>query len=274
MDGALLNQLYGVPFHVAHYTGGSYQTHYHRFLELIIVNADVGTNVIAGHRTPFRRRQVFQLGTFHPHRIEGQADGNCDYYNIMFLPEVAMTARPPGEPADVLALFYAPDPADAFLLPEDDYQRATRICESILAEIASPDRNTPAIVLGEAQALLALVARHREPAGALPDPRVITALRLIAERFDEQLPSRELAALVGVSPARLAQLFREYTGTTVRDAVMRRRLTEAKRLLAQTQIPITTLLYQCGFNDVSYFNRRFKADTGFTPRQFRRRAIR
>jgi AraC-like DNA-binding protein len=79
--------------------------------------------------------------------------------------------------------------------------------------------------------------------------------------------------MVGASPSRLAQIFREYTGTTVRQALLRRRLTETKRLLATSDMSVTELLHISGFNDVSYFNRTFRADTGVTPREYRRRAL-
>ncbi|MFW6289291.1 MAG: helix-turn-helix transcriptional regulator, partial [Spirochaetota bacterium] len=63
---------------------------------------------------------------------------------------------------------------------------------------------------------------------------------------------------------------RESTGTTIREALLRRRLTEAKRLLATTSMPVTELLHAAGFNDVSYFNRCFRHDTGQTPREYRK----
>ena len=281
-----LQRALGIPLHVAHYTGGSFQPHYHSHLELIIVNSDSGYNVIAGERTAFRRRQVYQLGMFHPHRIEGPPGGHCDYFNVTFAPEVVAgprtsVARERAQSAEqesaqsadpLLAPHYATDPARAFLLPESDYLRAVAICRSLLAEIDASDRYSASIVLGEFQALLALVARNRPHASGAVDGRVQRVLRVITERFDEPLETRELAGMVGVSPSRLAQLFRDCTGTTIRQALLRRRITEAKRLLATTDLPITSLLHACGFNDVSYFNRSFRSDTGRTPREYRQAA--
>jgi AraC-like DNA-binding protein len=274
LTGSPLNRRFGIPLHVAHYTGGSFRTHYHSFLELVIVNADSGHNVIDGRRTGFRRRQVYQLGMFHPHRIEAPDGGHCDYYNITFQPEVVSSGSPRPSPGDpLLAPFYSTVPAQPFLLPEDEYAGAVTLCETIRREEARSDRHTAAIALGLFQALTGLVGRHSPGAGLATDDRVQAVLRAISERFHEQLETRELADLVGVSPSRLAQLFRRYTGSTVRHALLRRRLTEAKRLLATTEIPITELLLASGFNDVSYFNRSFRADTGLTPREYRKQAL-
>ena len=272
LDRVPLRRSLGIPLHIAHYTGGSFQTHYHSFLELIIVNSDSGHNVIAGKRTPFRSRQVYELGMFHPHRIEGPEGGHCDYFNLTFAPEVVLGPRPPLSNDPLLAPFYSTAPAESFRLSEQDYDRAVAVCRSLLIETAHPDRYSASIVLGQFHALLAIVARHRRADSGIVDGRVQTVLRIITERFEEPLPTHELASIVGVSSSRLAQLFREFTGTTIREALLRRRLTEAKRLLATTNLPITELLHAAGFNDVSYFNRCFRSDTGLTPRQYRKSA--
>jgi len=52
------------------------------------------------------------------------------------------------------------------------------------------------------------------------------------------------------------------------------RVEEAKRQLADAayaHLPILTIAYDCGFGSIGPFNRAFKAETGFTPQQFRRR---
>lgn len=279
LAGAPLFRRLGVPLHVAHYRGGDFEVHYHSFLELVIVNADGGFNVVGGRRTPFRRRQVYHLGMFHPHRVESPAGGHCDYFNITFHPEVAMaphrTARssPEASPPDVvLAPFYAALPAAPELLPEDDYRTVAAICGALIREIAQPDRRSATIAPALFQGMIEIIARRLANSSGSIDSRVQAVLRTIAERFHEPLPTRELAAGVGLSASRLDQVFREHTGTTIRRALLRRRLTEAKRLLATTDVPITEVLHSCGFNDVSYFNRSFRADTGTTPRGFRRSA--
>ncbi|MFW6288403.1 MAG: hypothetical protein ACOC2Q_01330 [Spirochaetota bacterium] len=213
-----LQRSLGIPLHIAYYTGGSFQTHYHSFLELIIVNSDFGHNVISGRRTAFRCRQVYELGMFHPHRIEAPEGGHCDYFNLTFAPEVVLGPRQPRSGDPLLAPFYSTAPTEAFRLSESDYDRAVAICRSLLIETEHPDRYSTSIVLGQFQALLAIVARRRGAGSGVVDGRVQTVLRVITERFEEPLPTRELASIVGVSSSRLAQLFRESTGTTIREA--------------------------------------------------------
>ncbi len=54
------------------------------------------------------------------------------------------------------------------------------------------------------------------------------------------------------------------------------RIEDAKRLLADLgsdRLPILTIAYDCGFNSTGPFNRAFKAATGLTPKQFRRKGM-
>ena len=261
----------GIPLHVNRYRRGSYETHYHRFLEIVIANEARGANVVAGKRTEFRRGDVYRMGMFHPHRIEAQPGERCDYFNVTFLPE-ALSGSGAGV-NEMLHPFYSTSISKPITLDAATYKRVIASCEAIIAEIEHPDRQTAAIVLGEFRVLLGLVTRAAGPGPDNADPRVQQVLRIISERFAEPLETRELAQEVGASASRLAQLMQEYAGSTIKSALLRRRLTEAKRLLATTSTPITHVLHEAGFNDVSYFNRAFKRDTGLTPREFRNRAL-
>ncbi|TVQ18650.1 MAG: AraC family transcriptional regulator, partial [Spirochaetaceae bacterium] len=207
------------------------------------------------------------------HRIEASPDEVCDYYNVTFLPECLSIPERAGIDDRLLEPFYSATPTDPIVLCDAEYDRAAALCRSIAHEVEQGDPFSPAIAVHLFHALLLLVARNSDDSGLRTDARVRSALRLIAERFDEPLPSRDLARAVGVSPSRLAQLFRSHTAATIRQTINRRRLTEAKRLLATTDEPITTILHESGFSDVSYFNRVFRADTGLTPREYRRRAV-
>lgn len=47
------------------------------------------------------------------------------------------------------------------------------------------------------------------------------------------------------------------------------RLNEVKRLLLETSLPVSEIAYQCGYNNISHFNRVFKSEIGKSPKQFR-----
>src|SRR5436189_76746 len=73
-------------------------------------------------------------------------------------------------------------------------------------------------------------------------------------------------------PARARQRLLEEDGTTFSEFLLTQRLSQAHRRLCEPdcgEIPISTIAYDCGFGDLSYFNRRFRRAYGLTPREAR-----
>ena len=77
------------------------------------------------------------------------------------------------------------------------------------------------------------------------------------------------AAQLSVSPNYLNILTRKHLGKTALDLINERVLLEVKRLLLRTDLAISEIAWQSGFNELSYFSRFFKRHTGMTPVQFR-----
>jgi AraC-like DNA-binding protein len=80
-----------------------------------------------------------------------------------------------------------------------------------------------------------------------------------------------LAASLNVTPRYLQRLF-EAEGTTFSEYLMAQRLARAHGLLCESgasHTTISTIAYDVGFGDLSYFNRRFRRQYGLTPREVR-----
>ena len=91
----------------------------------------------------------------------------------------------------------------------------------------------------------------------------------IDQHYARQIRLEDLADLVGMSPVSFSRFFRQRTGRTLSEYIIDIRLGYAARMLAETSINISEISYECGFNNLSNFNRTFKAKRGFTPRDFR-----
>jgi AraC-like DNA-binding protein len=80
-----------------------------------------------------------------------------------------------------------------------------------------------------------------------------------------------LAASLNVTPRYVQRLF-ETDGTTFSEFLLQQRLVRAHRLLCEpspSAAAISTIAYDVGFGDLSYFNRRFRRQFGMTPREVR-----
>ena len=99
--------------------------------------------------------------------------------------------------------------------------------------------------------------------------RVQKVKQYINDHYSEQLRLNDLAALAGMSPVAFSRFFRVRTNRTLSDYIADIRLGFAARMLVDTTRNISEICYECGFNNLSNFNRMFKAKRGSTPREFR-----
>jgi len=99
--------------------------------------------------------------------------------------------------------------------------------------------------------------------------RVLKVKEYINEHFAEPLTLEMMADLVGMSPSSFSRFFRQHTDRTFTGYLIDIRLGQAARELVDTSQNISEICYQCGFNNLSNFNRIFKAKRGMSPREFR-----
>jgi len=97
----------------------------------------------------------------------------------------------------------------------------------------------------------------------------------ICQRMDEHyarsISLDELAQEAGVSREHLCRAFRHHIGRTPMAYLNDRRIQAAMWLLRTTDRKIVDVAYEAGFEDVSYFNRQFKAIAQITPGQYRQK---
>jgi YesN/AraC family two-component response regulator len=89
------------------------------------------------------------------------------------------------------------------------------------------------------------------------------------QNFQEPLSREEIARAVGVSKNYLSHIFRRELGLSPWDYLNRYRIKQARELLSQTDVTITDVAYQVGFNNPAYFSRVFHQQTGVSPTEYR-----
>ncbi|HEX6515727.1 MAG TPA: AraC family transcriptional regulator [Nocardioidaceae bacterium] len=92
---------------------------------------------------------------------------------------------------------------------------------------------------------------------------------VIERRFREHLSLRDVAAAVHLSPGHLTTTVRRKTGRTVQDWIVERRMSEARRLLTETDLSVTQVARKVGYPDAGYFTRTFRRAHGVTPSGWR-----
>jgi AraC family transcriptional regulator of adaptative response / DNA-3-methyladenine glycosylase II len=97
------------------------------------------------------------------------------------------------------------------------------------------------------------------------------ALRLIDDGALDNSSVNTLAERVGVGARHLDRLFLQYVGASPIAVAQTRRLHFAKRLLDETQLPITEIALAAGFGSIRRFNTAFQKTYARAPRELRKR---
>ena len=96
--------------------------------------------------------------------------------------------------------------------------------------------------------------------------RVITSAR---ERLCEPISLHDMSRVAYLSAFHFNRVFHQITGLPPAKFISAMRLDEAKRLLLNTNLSITDICFEVGYNSLSTFTRRFTQRVGLGPREFR-----
>src|SRR5258706_219679 len=100
--------------------------------------------------------------------------------------------------------------------------------------------------------------------------RIDRVCRLLNDRCTERIPLAEAAAAAHLSIPAFSRFFRRKTGRTLVAYLNELRTGLACRELIESDRPVSDIAFDSGFNNLSNFNRRFRALKGMNPRDYRR----
>jgi AraC-like DNA-binding protein len=87
--------------------------------------------------------------------------------------------------------------------------------------------------------------------------------------YREKISLKQVAAIAGMTSVSFSRFFKLRTGKTFSDYMIDIRLGHAARMLVDSTNSITEICYDCGFNNLSNFNRIFKKKKRCSPKEFR-----
>ena len=91
----------------------------------------------------------------------------------------------------------------------------------------------------------------------------------IYTHYQQDLTIEQLGKLFFVSPYHLAHVFKQHTGYTLKQYILRRRIGEAQDRLSCSSDSITQIAREVGFEDSAYFSRIFTKYVGMSPKFYR-----
>jgi AraC family transcriptional regulator len=114
----------------------------------------------------------------------------------------------------------------------------------------------------------------RQATGGLAPCKLRRTIAYIEAHLEQALSLATLAAVAQTSPAHFARLFKQTTGRTPHQYVITCRMKHAKRLLVETDMPLSQIGPQVGCADQSHFTALFRKHVSMTPQVYRNNARR
>ena len=249
--------------------------HWHQSMELVFVKQGTGLVQVGSVSYPAHGGDIFVFapGTLHGLR---QAQGQrMEYENIIFELELL------GGAEDLCAEKYLL-PIQSGRLPLPVRLTSNDLCylqaAACLRELEDANRaKLPGYELLVKGALLRFLALLLAQGKTLPPVetadtrRLKTVLQWLSAHYAEPLRVADAAGVCSCSASHFMRWFRQMTGQSFVAFLNEYRLNAAAEALQTTDETVLTIASRCGFENLSYFNRAFKAHFGMTPREYRKK---
>lgn len=95
----------------------------------------------------------------------------------------------------------------------------------------------------------------------------------IDRHISEKIRAEDVCRFFGIGRTKLYRVAAERLGKGIADHVRDRRIAHARRLLGETDLPVSAVAVAAGFLEYNYFSRAFRDATGMTPRECRARLL-
>ena len=252
--------------------------HGHHFNELVIVLGGSGVHQTGDEVFDIARGEVFNIRGRRTHSYTPGHD--LRLVNVLYLDQAMDAAREtlsaiPGYPE----LLEEPDDrqqhgpfTSRYIMSEQELQQTERLLESLNRALQSYPLTGAKIVRAIFTQLLAHVAscfRQRPAVRAQRQLRLGEVFSYLEKNLSRELHLADLAKMVSMSERAFSRLFREATGVSAMEYLIRLRIVHACELLRGHCRQIKAVSYMLGFRDPNYFSRQFLKHTGLTPQQWR-----
>jgi len=126
----------------------------------------------------------------------------------------------------------------------------------------------PGIVL-QMLGLLKAVSKFQDHPGSKNEKHISNAKFLLQESIENPVSLEEIAKELPMGYSNFRKVFKELTGLSPNHYHLELRLDKAKSLLASTNLSISEIAYQTGFESIFYFSRMYKKRNGTAPKEHR-----
>ncbi len=252
--------------------------HYHPEYEIVLVLESTGKRFVGSSITDFKAGDLCMIGSFLPHYYR-----NDDHY---YAKESKIKAK------SLVIHFLEDFMGDKFLqLPESQSikallersKRGLSFGEKTVQKVASKFKNLPNLTgierLLEMIAILKILSESDDKQDLTTNPislrnevdsaRMNKVFEYVMQKYQEEIQLRDVADLANMSESAFSRYFKKRTRRTFTQFLAEIRIEHACKLLTVDKISVAEISFESGFNNLSNFNRQFKAIKKITPLAYR-----
>ncbi len=233
-----------------------YPTHWHEFYEIELIRSGCGSYIIDGVERKIEKNVLFFMTPVNFHRVITEGS---EVITLMFM----------GEVCDKNMLFRLSSVfnSDSVILSDEEASYLASIMHELnIASSENDDEYSFHLLNSILGKLCRLTNRHNH--GHLS--KVQTAMLYIQNNFHSDISLLDISDAAGVTPSYMSSIFHRDCGVNYKDYLSNIRFDYAKKLLEYSDMTVTDICYESGFNDYANFERNFKARFGISPRQYRK----
>ncbi|HEX5849096.1 MAG TPA: AraC family transcriptional regulator [Rubrobacter sp.] len=252
--------------------------HGHRFLALTYFERGGGRQRIGSQLWDVSAGDFFVIAPGETH--EAGELGEAQGWMVQFL---ADAIEPGGDPGALLSWqsnpllypFVRPSGGEVarFKVPAERRSEWSRRLRSMRAELRDRSPGFREALRAHLALILVDVGRlAQDVVGQMrlgDQPVLAEIFRFIEDRYAEPISTKDVARAVNLSSGYLTTLVRRRTGRTVLEWIVERRMAEARRLILETDESIERIGARVGYEDPTYFARRFRSAHKATPAAWR-----
>lgn len=159
---------------------------------------------------------------------------------------------------------------DLFIFSYDEYDTLLECIEELFSS-RDGSKKSHLNILSCFYKMLSLLLKKPSKNTCIPDSKWITdVMRYIELNIADRLDMDSLCKYFGYSRTTLYENFKKHTGLSIKEFIVEKRISIAKSMLINTDLPIANIAYVCGYNDSASFNKLFIRHTKISLAQYRK----
>lgn len=256
--------------------------HVHQFIEVVIILSGSGI-----HETEFSKYEITpgDVIVIPQNGYHGYLEtSDLELMNLLFDPEKL--------PIPLLDLYKLPGFNALFSIKNDyfnknrfypkfnlsgnEFEKVKLILANMKEENANVVPGYRCCLMGYFMVLLSNLSRlYTNNLSKINEPsfKIGQAISFMNSNFRENIKLEDMIEKSGMPRSTFMRKFHQAVGLTPINFLLQTRMSEACKLLQQSNMNISEIAYNVGFNDSNYFTRQFCSIIGITPREFRKKTI-